>query len=439
MNPGIGSSGIALRAPLSLMLAAMCGIALLPIAAFAAIGDTSLGAFGQPSVLFFVHLTVIGVLFPAVMGVFYQLGPVAFVAKSLPTTRAYVQGVGYMASAAGFLLSWAFLAAWGWIPVAVTGSSVVVFLAYFFVNAADTAVRRTAGWPTTWFLSGALLQSLVLFGGALTLVWGHVNQWPIDFNRWIGVHAFAGFYGVFVELAIGFGYKLLPMFTLSHLKFQRTPYAVWGGVNGGLLGAYAGLLFGRPDLTALGVAVVAFGVSVFLGDSVRIFRHRLRKKVEWPLRAVYAAWVWIAVGTWGFAAWQVVPTAAPQVLAALFLAVAIGGVGQMIVGYFFKIIPFLIWTDRYGKNGLGLGAPLLQQAVRGEWVKGIVAAWNAAALTMVVGLLTGSTAFADLGAIFLGLAAWTAMHEWWRVISPQGIFPKEVLKEKGGEAGDVIS
>lgn len=431
MNPELGKSSIALRVPLSLMVMSLCGLSLFPAALWRAAGPGAIGAFGEPSVLLFVHVTVIGMLFPAVMGVFYQLGPVAFVTRSLPERRAFSQVILYILSGAAFLLTWTMLSAWGWVPLAITGTAVVAAVIFFFVNALDTANHRSAGWPTTGFFYGAALQALVLVVGALTLVLGHASGQELPFDRWIGVHAFAGLYGVFVQMAVGLGYKLMPMFTLSHVKFRHTPRWVLGLLNGGLALVYAGLLINLTAATALGTFLSGAGLVVFAYDARRIYRRRMRRIVEWPLRGVFAAWGWISAATVLFAVWQLFPLAGPRVLGAFFLVVAVGGLGQMVVGYFFKIIPFLIWTDRYGKNGTGLGAPLLQNAVRPARSRAVVIGWNVAAAVVVLGDLALQPYVLRLGAVLFEAAALIGIFEWWRVLSPRGIFPGITAQKKG--------
>jgi hypothetical protein len=57
----------------------------------------------------------------------------------------------------------------------------------------------------------------------------------------------------------------------------------------------------------------------------------------------------------------------PAVLAALELAALVGWLGQSIIGYLYKIVPFLIWHARYGPLVGREPVPLMRELVHERW------------------------------------------------------------------------
>ena len=59
-----------------------------------------------------------------------------------------------------------------------------------------------------------------------------------------------------------------------------------------------------------------------------------------------------------------------SVLAALVLAALVGWLGQSMIGYLYKIVPFLIWQRRYGPLAGRQKVPLMREMLheRRAWV-----------------------------------------------------------------------
>ena len=96
----------------------------------------------------------------------------------------------------------------------------------------------------------------------------------------------------------------------------------------------------------------------------------------------------------------------PAVLAALVLAALVGWPGQSIIGYLYKIVPFLVWQHRYGPLAGRQKVPLMREMLheRLAWLSwwainlGLVATLCAMLLHIVwMAQLTG-------GILGLGLA-----------------------------------
>ncbi len=417
------SAKVPLRIPLPLLFLAMAALLVFPIVVVNAAHSIGQGSYPMPDVLLTVHTVIIGVIFPVIIGVFYQLGPVAFVTGSVSHRLAFIQAVSYVVSAVCFLLCWTFLDSWGIIPLAVTGTLVLLSLLLFFALVFSVVRKRTAGTMSAFFTYAALVHGLLLVTFASILVWGLAQGASLIFTNWIGAHAITGIYGIFLQFAMAFAYKLIPMFQLSHANLKRRPIITFVFLNVGLLSEDAGLLLAIHVLGAIGSVFIAISIIHFMFEVLTMYKKRIRKQVEWPMRSVFVGWMWIALGTILLALWQLVGGVLINMPEVVFVVVVVGGLVQMITGYLFKIISFLIWTVRYGEGHNASTAPPLRSAIRKEWAKSIMIVWNVGLVLMLIGIIAGIASIVVLGATAFMVCAMMAVREWWRMISPRGVFP----------------
>lgn len=417
------SAKVPLRIPLPLLFLAMAALLIFPVVLVNAAHSIAQGAYAMPDVLLTVHTVIIGVVFSAIIGVFYQLGPVAFVTGSVSHRLAFVQAVSYVISAVLFLLSWAFIDSFGVVPLAVTGTLVLLSLLLFFALVFGVVRGRMAGSMSALFTYATIVHGVLLVTFASTLVWGLVSGYSLVVDDWIGAHAITGVYGIFLQFAMAFAYKLIPMFQLSHANLKRRPVITFLLLNVGLLSEDAGLLLSIHVLAAVGSVFLAVSIIHFMFEVLTMYKNRIRKQVEWPMRSVFVGWMWIALGTILLALWQLIGTMIFNMAEVVFVTVVVGGLAQMITGYLFKIISFLIWTVRYGEGRNASKAPPLRSAIRPQWAKSIMIVWNVGMVFMLIGIIAGTASILVLGATAFMVCALIAVREWWRMISPRGVFP----------------
>jgi hypothetical protein len=128
-----------------------------------------------------------------------------------------------------------------------------------------------------------------------------------------------------------------------------------------------GFLFSWPALILLGGGLLIATAWLFAYDFWRMFRTRYRKLLDVTQYHSMAAVVsFCLVVPTGIASvvfgWQ-----QPPVFAALGLAVLVGWLGQSIIGYLYKIVPFLVWHARYGPLVGREKVPLMRDLVHERW------------------------------------------------------------------------
>lgn len=325
-----------------------------------------------------VHLLTIGWLTLLMFGALFQFVPV-ITGKPLGGQWLSLLVLVLMElGLAGMLVGFAALAyhdAALLIGLPLGGGLVIAGVLLAMINIATPLLRtRPLPLPGRFVLAGfGFLLLTVLLGMSFALafsVQGFSAALAPLLAGGLGYHILAGLGGWFTLTAMGVSYKLLPMFMLapeergwwgeSVLQLGVSGFAL--AVGAGLLHlwwAHAGFLIW---VQYLGWLAIAFSVSLYLIDVLRLYRTRRRAQVELHNRAAFGAFASLAVsliiavvlvsGHW-LAAYA-------PVLVLLFMFGWLSGLG---LTQLYKIVPFLTWITRYGSQ-LGRGAvPRVQDLV----------------------------------------------------------------------------
>lgn len=324
-----------------------------------AVQSTSLagGIPGAPNIVGLTHLLTLGALLSFVMGAVYQLTTVAFLIPIASVPAARWNFWVYLVAFVGLFLS---MASW-WSPgLLIFGCLMVASIYLYAVVLIVSLVRTSIRSPMFGFVTAAHAYLILAVSVAVLLVLADSGAAP-GLNAWMGQliasHILLAVGGFFTFLVMGFSFKLLPMFTLSHgfptwrqkwtLTFAHL--ALWLMLAGVWTHLSAFLWAGG------GVGIVAFVSQIW--DVRGIVQKRMRKKVEPPIRAVVAAAVIGVLGICLFLAQVLLPhgQAGWQSVVMFYL---LGVVTFTVMGFAYKIVPFLVWSKRYSKSS-GKGRPTL--------------------------------------------------------------------------------
>ncbi len=333
-----------LMAPLAVMAA---GVILLSE------GSSALSSGWSPLTIGLTHLGTLGFLLPVMMGAMYQLAPVVG-GSPAPGVRwvLWIQAT----LALGFAsLIWGMVAAQ---PLAVTAAISLLFpsLAIFIVQMGIALARVRQKIPTIQGMMLALASLAAVMVMGTWMAHGHANmRFPGPRALWIQVHLSLGFLGWLGGLLMAVSWRLVPMFYLApHFDTRRSRRALL--VLGLSLGctasvpllAMTGTLPHEEHSRIAGLAALPAAVLVWLLHPVSVLRaltHRRRVRVDPSLYA----WV-LAMG------------AAPLLLGVSLMAwisqdgrwqltlgwLAIWGwAGLVIHGMLTRIVPFLVWMERF--------------------------------------------------------------------------------------------
>jgi hypothetical protein len=403
---GLARGGVPLWLPLPFLLTGAVGAAtfglLLPFVA-----PQALLAPDFPQVLALVHIATLGWLTMTIMGASLQLAPVILVS---PLRAARFSRAHYPIFVAGVAL----LITGFWTartPLLILGGSLVVLaVAHYAVIMGATLAGATTRPLSARYLAAAVAYLCVVVSLGLTAALNfQYGFFGAGADRLLLAHITVGVVGWLTCTLMGVSYTLVRMFALVHTHTDALGRRIFILLNGGIIGLAVGFGFSWRPLQALAGLCLVAAVWLFAYDYVRMLRARKRKPLDVTQRHAVVAVGYLAVATPVGVVAGLLGAGQPT-LAALALAVLVGWLGQSMIGYLYKIVPFLIWQSRYGPVVGRQPVPLMRDLVNQRVAMGSFWFINVALpVALVCALLNWSVALqvaaALLGVGLLGAAA----------------------------------
>ena len=314
--------------------------------------ELSIGAYPSPHVAGVTHLFTLGWLTTAIFGAFYQLLPVALDAPIRFPRLGHVSFAALVPGIASF--------AWG----VMTSSTVLHHVGICLIAIGILVTTFNIGWSVararrrdeTWaavVIALTMLCSTLVLGGVLlhNLHTGFLASARV---RVLAIHLHVALVGWVLVTIVGMSHKLLPMFLLAHgidMRWTRRALAL---LALGVITLATGLATGVAAVTWIGVALIEGGVVAFLVQARIFFRARIRRQLDVGMRFAAVGLCFLAAAA-SLGPFVLSFGASSPRLATAYVALGLlGGIVLYVAGYFYKIVPFLVWIARFhGRMGKG--------------------------------------------------------------------------------------
>ncbi|ACZ12454.1 hypothetical protein [Sulfurospirillum deleyianum] len=324
-------------------------------------GSDILGYMVSSSLAAFSHLYLLGFVMMIIFGAMYQLLPVVLEAPIFSKDFAYVQfymyvlGLSLMVS--GFYVDALHLL----IPygAVITYLTMLIFCVNVFITFYRLEVMSVVG----WFL---LIATLFLFisvslGLLIGLTLGH-GILAIDIDAWIKAHVLGTLGGFVMMIVMGVSMVLIPMFSLSHsfkdswIKAALCIYPL--GIVLGMITFVFGL---GESFKFLATLLILVGLGLYVIQMGIILNQRVRKQNDYWVKNIVFAWMALSLSVLSLVLYMV----QGDEFLAIFSGVLFffGFLLSFIVGHIYKILPFLIWYEKFSPLVGKQKVPLLHQMV----------------------------------------------------------------------------
>ncbi len=305
--------------------------------------------------LAWTHAYMVGFVMSVIVGAMGQLsvvvGEVHHRYPALFVWIAPILGIGSMLLFAGFAFDPFWLIAGGGLIVAALGLFAWDLFLTVRRSRRRTAVIRSMQW-STFFLGIGLAVGIAMAGG-------YAGAWPIDPSRWLPLHLMTVFGGYVLLNVMGVSTVLLPMFgaceRFSDNDHAFSFYAMIAAVAAMILSAL--LQTGWLEGISLGAAL--FSMLHYLRVVYRIFTSKKRRYADIWERSLTVAFIAL-VGCVGIGIYGYVTGDEKSVLTAFWLLMA-GFIGFLITGHLYKIVPFLVWFERFAPRLDEEEVPMIHQ------------------------------------------------------------------------------
>jgi len=418
---GLARGGVPLWLPLPFLLTGVLGAAtfgvLLPF-----VVPQALRAPQYPHVLALVHTATLGWLTMTIMGASLQLAPVILVS---PLRAVRFGRVQYPLYVSGVLL----LVAGFWtaqVPLLIAGGCIVVVAVGHYATILGTTLARASTRPlSARYLAASLSYLCVVVSlgltAALNFQFGFLGS---QVNRLLLAHITIGVVGWLTCTLMGVSYTLVRMFGLVHNHHDTLGRRNFWLLNAGILGLAAGFALDWTPLQAVAGLGLSAAVWLFAYDSWRMLRGRMRKTLDITQRHGIVAVAYLAVVIPVGVVVALTGAGSPPVLVALALAALVGWLGQSMLGYLYKIVPFLIWQARYGALVGRQPVPLMRDLVHQRVA--VLSFWllnGALPITLACAVLDWTLPL-QIAASVLGASLVLVAANVWGVAAPRSVPPR---------------
>ncbi len=356
-------------------------------------------AYAQTDVAGWVHLFLLGFVMMIIFGAMAQLIPVVLEAGHAVVDVYYVIFplllTGVIGMVAGFWMMPALLP-YGGLLVLV---AMIIFSVENIATLKKTTIRtltvETVAWSNGFLLLG------ILTGFAIAL--GLSGDLSINVGLMLKAHVYAVVGGYVVLTIIGLSLILIPMFSLAHGFEEKAIHIAFKLVVAGVGVVFFGALFGLEWLMYLGYAVNTIGILFYLWQIWLIAKLTVRKELDiWAKSMIFAFGSLILSIVLGILFFLSGKT---NLLHASVWFLLMGFIASMITGHLYKIVPFLVWFERFAPLVGKKKVPMLHEMYSKEGASMMF--WFTAAGVMLggLGLLTVNDTLFKAGASFLFMGA----------------------------------
>jgi len=298
-------------------------------------------SYQQMDVAGWVHLFLLGFVMMIIFGAMAQLIPVVLEVGHVVVDVYYVilplLGFGAAIMVAGFWLMPALLPYGGLLVL-------VAMLIFAFENIATlkkTEIRTltvdTVAWSNGYLLLG------ILTGFAIAL--GLSGDLGINVSLMLKAHVYAVLAGYVVLTIIGLSLILIPMFSLAHGFDEKAINMAFKLVITGVGIVFIGALITQEWLMMLGYVINTIGIFFYMWQIYIIAKLTVRKELDVWAKSIIFAFISlifsIVLGLLYFI------TDVSSMLHASVWFLLLGFISSFITGHLYKIVPFLVWFERF--------------------------------------------------------------------------------------------
>jgi len=317
------------------------------------------GQFRIPDIWMGAHFLLLGFAVMIAMGAMYQLVPVAFLTPIWNQKFGYVQfiitaiGIGWFAISLGTSPSNAIYG----------GILTVIGITLFIIQMANTIIKQKNKNIMTYFVTGAIISFFLTIVAGFLLAWNFAFGGISSHQTILFSHIALGVAGWFTLLIFGFSYKLVPMFSLSHgfsMKWAKPAFITY------LLGLailISSFWINMKWIETIGWLLLFLGFGFFSLDMREILSKRIKKKLDKPFTfSLFAILNGLIIH---FLALMVAifPIGNQVIWSWLIFLYIMAWIIFSILGYLYKIVPFLWWTYKYAERNGKEKVPTLKDMI----------------------------------------------------------------------------
>ncbi|WP_338472419.1 hypothetical protein R4Z10_06645 [Niallia sp. XMNu-256] len=334
------------KLPLSFIVFALIAFAASQIILFFNSSELLEGMFRIPKVWMSAHFLLLGFAVMTAMGAMYQLIPVTFLTSIWNQRLGFVQ---FFITAIG-LTSFAILLGYRTNIAVYGGALVVIGILIFIFQMAKTIAKLEKASTMAAFVISALACLLLTITAGFLLAWNLAFGELFDHVSILLSHMTLGLAGWFTLLIMGLSYKMVPMFSLSHGFTNKWADPAFYTYLTGLAVTIISYWVTIPSLRAVGLLLLFLGYGFFALDMKEVLSKLVKKKLDKPFSfSITAIWNGLIMHFVALLA-GISNLNSENVWGWIIYLYMMTWIIFSMLGYLYKIVPFLYWTHKYSEK-----------------------------------------------------------------------------------------
>lgn len=298
------------------------------------------------TMLTITHILVLGFVTSVIFGALFQLLPVIFLQKIY--SEQITKSVFYLLLIGTIGLCFSFYFGSNSVGLTVFGSTLNLAVVLFIINVWKTIGKSKENKvPRLFIKTSAMWLALTAVAGLLLSINFLTPFLPFAHLELLKVHAHFGILGWFVFLIIGVTSVLIPMFLLVHnLDKRPLSFAYFFLMFSLVLGGISKLT-SLPILLYISYGFGVIGLIYYLNFMYVVYKSRIRRKLDFGLKKTMIAFptLFLVMLT---SILFISGVKTDFNLSAFYIIVLIVGfIATLILGQFYKTLPFIVWLKIY--------------------------------------------------------------------------------------------
>lgn len=303
-------------------------------------------AYFNETMLTITHILVLGFVTSVIFGALFQLLPVIFLQKIY--SEKINKSVFYLLLIGTVGLCFSFYLGSNGVGLTFFGSLLNLAVILFIINVWKTIGKSQENRvPKLFIKTSAVWLSLTAVAGLLLSINFLTPFLPFAHLELLKVHAHFGIIGWFIFLIIGVTSVLIPMFLLVHnLDKRPLNFAYFFLLISLVLGGISKLT-GLPVLIYISYGLGVIGFIYYLNFMYVVYKSRIRRKLDFGLKKTMIAFPTLFVVMLASVLFIAGIKTDFNLSAFYIIVLIVGFIATLILGQFYKTLPFIVWLEIY--------------------------------------------------------------------------------------------
>ena len=291
--------------------------------------------------LSWVHIFLLGFVMMVIFGAMAQLVPVVLEVGHFAVELYYI--IYPLLFAGTLMMGYGFLASPALLPY---GGVVVLVSLLIFVLETFLTIKKVP--KLNLVMTSVLLANTFLFLGlifGILMALGYAGTISIDVITLLKAHIYlvlGGYVGVTI---MGMSLILLPMFWLSHsFSWKPVTYALYV-MTMGVVSVVLSSLFNSTTLEYAGYILTLLALCLYFYQIYLIYKTRVRMENDIYLHSLLFSYSSLLLTIVLGVVYMLVPN--QNLLLTIGWILFVGYITFIISGHLYKIVPFLVWYERF--------------------------------------------------------------------------------------------